>query len=157
VGRRRAIVACLCGFLLLAPALHASDTAAASTGEQQLVVEINRVRAANGVRPLRTNARLRAAARAHSRDMVAHGYLGHGNFGRRLQNYGVRARAIGENVAWGAGGSVNARAVVEGWMNSPWHRANLLSREFRRIGVGVATGSFGGQNPAHVVTADFAA
>lgn len=143
--------------MLLIPAVHASDTTVASKGEQRLLEEINRVRAANGVRPLRTDARLRAAAEAHSRDMVAHGYLGHGDFGRRLQSYGVRARAVGENVAWGAGSSVRARAVVASWMSSPWHRANLLSREFRRIGLGVATGSFGGQRRAHLVTADFAA
>ena len=156
MGRRRAIFACLCGCLLLVPALHASDKTVASKGEQRLLQEINRVRAANGVPPLRTDARLRAAARAHSRDMVAHGYIGHGDFGRRLQNYGVRARAIGENVAWGVG-SVNARVVVAQWMASEWHRANLLSREFRRVGVGVVTGSFGGQRRAHLVTADFSA
>jgi uncharacterized protein YkwD len=69
----------------------------------------------------------------------------------------VRARAIGENVAWGQGGSVRARTVVAQWMASPWHRANLLSREFRRIGIGVVAGSFGGQRRAHLVTADFAA
>jgi uncharacterized protein YkwD len=128
----------------------------ASTGEQQLLEEINRVRAANGVRPLRADRRLAAAAEAHSRDMVAHGYFGHGDVGRRLQSYGVRARVIGENVAWGQGNSVRADAVVAGWMASPWHRANLLSRQFRRIGVGVVSGSFGGHGQAHVVTADFA-
>ena len=139
------------------PALHASDTTLASKGEQRLVQEINRVRAAHGVPPLRTDRRLQAAAEAHSRDMVAHGYLGHGDFGRRLQSYGVRARAIGENVAWGTGGSVRARTVVAQWMGSEWHRANLLSREFRRIGVGVVAGSFSGQRRAYLVTADFAA
>jgi len=81
------------------PALHASDTTLASKGEQRLVQEINRVRAAHGVPPLRTDRRLQAAAEAHSRDMVAHGYLGHGDFGRRLQSYGVRARAIGD-ASW---------------------------------------------------------
>jgi uncharacterized protein YkwD len=89
--------------------------------------------------------------------MVAQGYLGHGDFGRRLQSYGVRARAIGENVAWGAGGTVHARVVVAQWMGSSWHRTNLLSREFRRIGIGVVAGSFGGQRQAYLVTADFAA
>jgi uncharacterized protein YkwD len=157
VGRRRAIAACLCGFLLLVPALHASDSTAASKGEQRLFEEINRVRAAHGVPLLRTDARLRAAAKAHSRDMVAEGYLNHGDFGRRLQNYGVRARVIGENVAWGQGGSVRARAIVAGWMGSSSHRANLLSRDFHRIGIGAVVGSFGGHRRAHLVTADFAA
>jgi uncharacterized protein YkwD len=156
VGRRRAIAACVGGFLLLVPAVHASETKTVSTGEQRLLVEINRARAANGVPPLRSDRRLKAAAEAHSRDMAAHGYLGHGDIGRRLQSYGVRARLIGENVAWGQG-SVRADAVVAGWMASPVHRANLLSRQFRRVGVGVVTGSFGGHGRAHLVTADFAA
>jgi uncharacterized protein YkwD len=143
--------------LLFVPALHASDTNTASTGEQLLLREINRARAANGVPPLRADGRLQAAAAAHSRDMLVHGYLGHGDFGRRLQSYGVRRRAIGENLAWGRGGAVRARYVVSQWMNSDWHRSNLLSREFRRVGIGIAVGSFGGEPRAYVVTADFSA
>jgi uncharacterized protein YkwD len=156
VGRRQALVACVCGFLLAAPALHASDTTASSSGERLVLGEINRVRAAHGVPPLRPNARLQAAARAHSRDMVANGYLGHGDVGRRLQSYGVRGRAMAENIAWATGAQVHAAALVAGWLASPPHRANLLSREFRRVGVGLAVGSFAGNPEAHIVTADFA-
>ena len=155
MGRRTALAACLCGFLLVVPVLHASDSTGASNGEQLLLAEINRARAAHGLRALRYDRRLHAAARAHSSDMVAHGYFGHGNFGRRLQNYGVRGRALGENVAWAAGATVNGQVVVAQWLASPSHRANLLSRAFRRVGVGAAVGSFGGYPQAYVVTADF--
>ena len=155
MGRRTAFVACLCGFLLAVPVLHASDSTGASKGEQLLLAEVNRARAGSGLPPLRNDRRLRAAARAHSRDMLARGYFGHGNFGRRLQNYGVRGKTIGENVAWAQGARVNAQAIVAQWMASAGHRANLLRRSFRRIGIGTAVGSFGGYPQAYVVTADF--
>ena len=87
--------------------------------------------------------------------MIAHGYFGHGNFGRRLQNYGVRRKTVGENVAWAQGASVDAQVIVAQWLASPLHRANLLRRSFRRVGVGTAVGGFAGYPQAYVVTADF--
>ncbi len=86
--------------------------------------------------------------------MLAHGYLGHGNFGRRLQSFGVRRRAVAENLAWAAGARVDARMIVAQWLASEGHRANLLSAEFRRVGIGAAIGRYGGRS-AYFVTADF--
>ena len=63
-----------------------------------------------------------------------------------LLPYASSAATYGETLAWmPAGVAASPGAVVRAWMNSPPHRAVLLSRQFRRIGVGVMGGSMGGQ------------
>lgn len=117
---------------------------------------MNEVRAANGLRPLRTDARLERAAHAHSADMVRRGYFAHGRVAARLARYGVRGRRVGENLAWAAGGAADTRTIVNLWLASPKHRANLLRPGFRRVGIGARTGPFAGHGSALVITADFA-
>lgn len=124
--------------------------------EASLLREINVVRARHGLRPLRYDGRLQQAARAHSRDMLATGLFRHGAFGSRLQEFDVRARLAGENLAWGTGRAGTARGIVTAWLESPEHRANLLRSSFTRIGVADLAGVFLGAAGAHVVTADFA-
>jgi uncharacterized protein YkwD len=154
VGRRALVVACACGLLLLAPSGQARTTLTALTpGERAVLAEINRFRAAHGLRAFRVDPRLQRAAKAHSQYMLAHGYFGHGDVSRRLQSYGVRG-ATGEVVAWRIGSGAPPQAVVAEWAASPPHRANLLSRRFRRVGVGLAAGALGGQ-PAFFVAVDF--
>ena len=117
---------------------------------------MNRVRASHGLRPLRFDGRLHSAARAHSADMMRRGYFAHGAFGRRMSAFGVRAPVVGENLAWGTDTYAAPSTIVESWIASPEHRANLLRAGFRRIGVGSAVGRFVGRPGATVVTADFA-
>jgi uncharacterized protein YkwD len=117
---------------------------------------MNRVRVSNGLRPLRYGSKLRAAARAHSADMMRRGYFAHGSLGRRMNGYGVRAPVVGENLAWGTGVYGGATTIVREWLASPEHRANLLRAGFRWVGVGSAVGTFVGRSNATVVTADFA-
>jgi uncharacterized protein YkwD len=131
---------------------HATETAA----EQALLDEVNRARAAHGLAPLRVDPTLRRAARAHSDDMLRRGYFGHGPFAERLARFGARGPRLGENLAWGAGTAAAARSMVQRWLASPPHRANLLRPGFRRIGVGAAVGSFSGYEGVRLVTADFA-
>jgi uncharacterized protein YkwD len=73
-----------------------------------------------------------------------------------MQQFAVRSRIAGENLAWGSGNRGSARAIVDAWLASPEHRANLLRRSFTRVGVGDRVGVFQGYADAHVVTADFA-
>jgi uncharacterized protein YkwD len=117
---------------------------------------MNQVRVAAGLRPLRFDRRLHAAARAHSADMMRRGYFGHGAFGRRMSGFHVRARTVGENLAWGTGAAAAARTIVQEWLASPEHRANLMRPGFARVGVGSAVGTFVGRTGAVVMTADFA-
>jgi streptogrisin C len=127
-----------------------------SAQEQNLLQAVNHARAVHGAPPLRMGVRLQAAARAHSRAMARTGAFTHGNWYRRLRRHGVRASALGETIAWGVGTDGTAVSLVRMWLASPPHRATLLRRGFRRIGVGVAIGTMDGFPGATVATADFA-
>ena len=121
-----------------------------------LLRAMNAARTARGLPPLRLDRTLMRAAGAHSTDMLEHDYFAHTNFAGRMSAYHVRGRLMGENLAWGNGPYGTAAAVVQEWLASPEHRANLLDRRFGRIGVGVVRGTFQGAANATVVTADFA-
>ena len=136
---------------VLAPAASAGSTTAPA-----LLQAMNDARAEHGVAPLRVDVRLRRAAAAHSGAMIRRGQFGHGGLARRMQQHGVKGPRIGENLAWGVGASVSARAIVSTWLASPVHRRNLLSPRFRHVGLGLASGTFAGRAGATVVTANFA-
>jgi uncharacterized protein YkwD len=150
-------VAALCAAFVIALSTISAASAAvfSRTSESRIIGAMNRVRVSHGLRPLRLAAKLHAAARAHSADMIRRGYFGHGAFDRRLNAYGVRAPVVGENLAWGSGVYGAASTIVQEWLVSPEHRANLLRPGFFLVGVGSAVGPFAGRR-AVVVTADFA-
>jgi uncharacterized protein YkwD len=151
-------VAALCAAFLVALWVVSGSSAAqfSRTSESGILNAMNQVRVAAGLRPLRFDGRLHAAARAHSADMLRRGYFGHGAFNRRMTGFHVHAKTVGENLAWGTGPYSAAKAVVQEWLTSPEHRANLLRPGFSRVGVGSAVGTFVGRSDATVVTADFA-
>ena len=135
-------------------------TSAAAAGltraEARLLRDLNRVRAAHGLSPLRYDPHLQQAARAHSRDMLVTQIFQHGAFGQRMVRFDVRGTLTGENLAWGKGPLGSASSIVRLWLASPEHRANLLRSRFTRIGIGDLVGPFRGYDSTHVVTADFA-
>jgi uncharacterized protein YkwD len=105
---------------------------------------LNQQRQAYGLRPLRADAGLGKAALAHSKDMVAHRYFAHESrtgapFTARMPR--TRFRMLGENIGWGTGRFATPRAMVQAWMQSAEHRANILQRRYRAIGIGVAFGA----------------
>lgn len=98
--------------------------------------------AAAGLAPLTVDPRLNAAARLHTEDMVRRGFFSHENpDGRQVWDRalaaGYRYRRVAENIATDQRGAVE---VVDGWMNSPGHRRNILDGELTQIGVGHALG-----------------
>jgi uncharacterized protein YkwD len=110
---------------------------------------LNRIRAQAGLPPLRLNRRLSAAARRHSREMVRRHYFGHASvhgaspFQRIFATHYVPRRGtwwLGENIAWGSASLAQPLAIVRAWMHSAPHRANILSRRYRDIGIGIAPG-----------------
>lgn len=110
-----------------------------------MVLHTNIERARNGCpRMLRSDDRLVAAARGHSADMAARDYFDH--VSPEGEGPGDRAAAqgytqwSGENIALG---HPSAEAVVDGWMDSDGHRANILNCESRAIGVGAVDSSRG--------------
>jgi uncharacterized protein YkwD len=135
--------------------------------ENAVVDRMNEVRRGHGLRPLRANSRLRAAAVFHSRDMGRRGYFEHDSisgtpFWRRIERFypsrGFRSWTVGENLLWGSE-SYSAAFAVREWMESPPHRENILSRQWREVGIGAAhfanaPGEYRGR-PVTIVTADF--
>jgi uncharacterized protein YkwD len=109
---------------------------------------INRAETGGRLVPLRWNDELAAAARAHSRDMVARGYFGHvdpegRSPGARLKAAGISWRAVGENIAM----DPDVKAAETAFMNEPRsgqnHRSNILSPKFTDVGVGIVAGPDG--------------
>jgi uncharacterized protein YkwD len=86
--------------------------------------------------------------------MLNRQYFAHGSVAGRAAAHGARGPVFGEDLAWGT--SVTAQWVVNQWLASPGHRAVLLRPGFRRVGIGIAFGTFAGRGGAAVVTADFA-
>jgi len=149
--------------LTLAAALAAAVTmggqakaATLSRSEFAILKVMNQVRGSHGLRPLRVDHRLERAARGHSATMLRTGQFFHGAFTTRIRRTGVKAPRVGENLAWGVGVLSRARAIVNMWLASPEHRANLLHAGYRTVGVGALRGRFDGYSGAVVITTDFA-
>ncbi|CAI5729780.1 unnamed protein product [Peronospora destructor] len=102
---------------------------------------VNQQRAANGVRPLCMNKKLQTAAQVHSTDMATHNCMNHKGWDGsqpqdRVKTAGYVATTTGENVA---SGQQSVRAVMDSWMKSPKHRANILCPNFTMFGCGYDT------------------
>ena len=124
----------------------------------------NRIRVQHHLPLLRENRRLRTAALGHSRDMVTGGYFEHTTpegtttLDRILRSgYAGNGEGwvLGENLAWGTGSIGTPRSAIETWMRSPAHRANLLRKAYREIGVGVVLGVPGSDAAGATYTVDF--
>ncbi|GGV09371.1 hypothetical protein GCM10010260_54600 [Streptomyces filipinensis] len=111
----------------------------------QVVALVNKERATAGCGPLAEDPQLQRAAQAHSDDMAARHFFDHTNPdgadpGQRITAAGYRWSTYGENIAQG---QQTAASVMNSWMNSPGHRANILNCSFKDIGVGVHRGTGG--------------
>lgn len=145
---------------VVAPAQAEAASAGRSPAEQALLTAVNEARADAGLPGLRPLWVLARPARAHSIHMSRTDSLDHdGADGRpfwvRLVAAGFpRNRWMGENLAMAPGCDLAAaREVVQLWLDSPGHRANLLSQRFRHLGTGVA--SNGPDCAMTAFTADF--
>ncbi len=107
------------------------------------LVNIERQKA--GLKPLVLDPALTKAARAKAKDMVDKRYFSHtsptwGSFGAQLKYFGIKYTNAGENIA---SGQKTPEAVMRSWMNSPGHRANILSSKYHKMGLGYAYTSAG--------------
>lgn len=113
--------------------------------EQEVVRLVNAERAKNGLSSLTHNWELSRVARYKSQDMKDNGYFSHqsptyGSPFQMMKSFGISYRTAGENIAKG---QATPQAVVNAWMNSAGHRANILNSSFTEIGVGyVASGRY---------------
>ena len=124
----------------------------------------NQIRAERDLPLLRENKRLRRAAVGHSRRMVADKFFDHTTpKGVTMVDRILRARyvrddegwSLGENLAWGTGSFGTPRGTVQAWMDSPGHRANILKRAYRELGIGVVSGVPSDRGAGATYTANF--
>ncbi|MEV6674663.1 CAP domain-containing protein [Streptomyces sp. NPDC051162] len=110
----------------------------------QILALVNQERAKVGARPLAPSPRLASLAQSFSDDMARRGFFAHTDPDGRTPWDRAAGRGIGnlggENIARG---QPDPRAVMEAWMNSTGHRANILNREYRTLGIGVHPGAGG--------------
>lgn len=156
---------------LVAPGAASSSRARThvvlSSLESGVLQQLNAVRAEHGLAPVRINARLTSASAQHSREMAAKGYFEHNSvdgtaFWKRIQRYYAPAGhsywSVGENLLWSAP-NVDPQRALELWMASPEHRKNILTPEWREIGISAvhvasAPGTYDGLEVT-VITTDF--
>jgi len=156
---------------LAAPAAAAPSRSARSVAvtsdESAIVAAINAVRATHGLVPVKLSTPLTVVATQHSEEMAARGYFAHESadgsaFWKRVQLRYASASfgywSTGENLVW-ASPDLDAPKAIDLWMASPAHRANILARRWREIGISLvhATAAPGVYNGLDVtiVTTDF--
>ncbi len=113
--------------------------------EAEVIRLVNNIRKQNGLSPLTANWELSRVARYKSQDMADRNYFSHtsptyGTPFQMIKAFGLSYRTAGENIAYGY---ASRQKVVDGWMNSSGHRANILNASYTQIGVGyVAKGNY---------------
>ena len=110
--------------------------------EQEVIRLVNEIRAENGLKVLTYDWELARVARYKSQDMKDNKYFSHtspvyGTPFQMIKNFGISYRSAGDNIAKGY---ATPQAVVNGWMNSSGHRANILNANYTHIGVGYVSG-----------------
>ena len=106
--------------------------------EAEVLRLVNDIRLQNGLKALRGDWELSRVARYKSQDMADRRYFSHtsptyGTPFQMLKSFGLSYRTAGENIAYGY---ATPQAVVNGWMNSSGHRANILNPAYTKLGVG---------------------
>lgn len=116
-----------------------------SSYESEVIRLVNEIRKQNGLKELTTDWQLSRVARYKSQDMKNNNYFSHtsptyGSPFDMMKSFGISYRSAGENIAKG---QKTPQAVVNAWMNSAGHRANILNSSYTHIGVGyVASGNY---------------
>lgn len=126
----------------------------------------NQVRVQAGLGTLKDNAKLRKAATGHSNDMVTDGFFDHTSpngdtFVDRILDSGYAKRndawSIGENLAWGTGELSTPQAIMDAWMNSAGHKANIVKKSYKEVGISIRLGVPSDAGVGATITADFGA
>ena len=114
---------------------------ALDSAEGRAIESLNEIRTSRGLAPLRTSKSLAHSANAYSRRMLAEEFFGH----QARIAVSSKFRTAGETLAWHSGRQPGPRRTVRRWMNSPPHRAILLSSAFSMVGMGMEQGRLGGR------------
>lgn len=119
-----------------------TSSSAVSDYEKKVAELVNEIRAEYGLSALKLNTELSGVARAKSQDMKDKNYFSHtsptyGSPFDMMKTFGISYRTAGENIAMGYS---TPEKVVDAWMNSEGHRANILNSSYKEIGVGYVSG-----------------
>jgi uncharacterized protein YkwD len=111
------------------------------TADEQTILDLtNKARAEEKLPPLKLNATLTEVARAHSKNMAKKAELNHELDGKkpadRVLAAGYNWDCVGENIAVGEGTPIDE--IFKTWMDSPHHKENILRKEYKEIGIGIA-------------------
>lgn len=132
----------------LLPPVSSSSIAGWTSFESEILRLTNVERAKGGLKPLQPSPCLRSVAKKWSDYQVAHNIYEHGNLGPRIWGACPSAGMVGENIFKYPGGT--PAQLIQGWMNSPGHKSNMMNREFKYLGVGRST-------DGSITTQDFSA
>jgi uncharacterized protein YkwD len=136
--RRRFPVSALTGLLIVVASMAFAGPAAANS-ERDAIDKLNSIRQANGLPALRPSESLHESADRYAQHMIDTDYFGHGSRIAVASRFGH----AGETLALDSGLKVQPGLAIDQWMSSAPHRAVLLSRSFRWIGIGLARGRMG--------------
>jgi uncharacterized protein YkwD len=150
---------------------HGADAVPRDEGGRERAIRavlctVNLIRASHGARPLRASHPLRVAATSHSSEMIQHAYFSHvspdgADVRSRVTRSGYIRRSrktlVDETIAWGSGRFATPAELVASFMGSATHRAALLNRRYRDVGIGLLLGApmSGVRGPATTLTLDF--
>lgn len=112
---------------------------ASASPQSDAISQLNQIRSASGLPALRASESLYRSSARYARKMIDTDYFGHPS---RIAASSVFGR-VGETLEMHSGWSANPGGTITGWMNSPRHRAVLMSRAYRWVGMGVARGKIG--------------
>jgi uncharacterized protein YkwD len=136
-----------------------------SSDEKRILDLHNQTRARYGLPPLCVHPALTKAARSHSQDMLDRDYSSHTSpdgetVKERIERFGYTFSGYsyyryGENIYWGYGSSSGPDNAFDWWMSSSDHRANILNKDFRDIGIGVRKGTYKTHGETTMYTVDF--
>jgi uncharacterized protein YkwD len=136
-----------------------------TTAEKRILDLHNKARTKRGLKALCVHPALMEAARSHSQDMLDRDYSSHTSpdgetVKERLERFGYTFSGYsyyryGENIYWGYGSSSGPDNAFNWWMSSSGHRANILNKDFRDVGIGVRKGTYKTHGETTMYTVDF--
>jgi len=162
-ARRRRLAIAMPVALIAALAITiAAPVATATTvtsAEKSIIGWVNAARSSRGLVPLRYDAKLTSISGLRASRMASANVMSHtvgGNLGSQLNAYGVQWFSYGEDIGWSTASwpAGSARSIFLAWMNSPAHKAIILSSRYNYIGVGLAARNSGAKTFASAVFAE---
>ena len=150
-----------------APSAPSHSKVALNSLESGVLQDLNQIRAEHHLVPLTVSVPLTLSSKQHSIEMAEDGYFDHAShdgtsFWKRISHWypesSFKYWSVGENLLWSSPG-VDASRALDTWMTSSEHRANILSPNWREIGVSAvhvtaAPGTYHGR-PVTIITTDF--